>query len=234
MIRTRLAIGAVLLWLPVAHAAAQTPRDQIAAGYALMNGGDPAAASRHFETLQKAVPNDLAVRFGWLMAERDSPRLRCRRMPSFEKALDAIIDLAGTRYGRTTKDTEALFYLANAHLMRAAFRFDHDRGMWGAARDGANAKSTSTSTSSSTRTIPTVLRPWHVQLLRRDPADVFQGRALSLFIPAGNRVEGAQADRAVNEERVLRPLRQADVMDIYNEFEAGRTTRSSSGEELRT
>ena len=119
---------------------AQTPRDQITAGYELLHRGDPGAASRHFEVLQKSAPNDLAVRYGWLMAERDRIDFDAARLPAFEKALDAIIALADTRYDRTHQDTEALFYLANAHLLRAAFRFDHDRGMWGAARDGANAK----------------------------------------------------------------------------------------------
>ena len=55
MILRILTIVAVLLSLPAAQAAAQTPRDQIAAGYELLHRGDAAAATRHFETLQKTA-----------------------------------------------------------------------------------------------------------------------------------------------------------------------------------
>ena len=49
MILRILTIVAVLLSIPAAHAAAQTPRDQVAAGYELLHRGDAAAAARHFE-----------------------------------------------------------------------------------------------------------------------------------------------------------------------------------------
>ena len=57
-----------------------------------------------------------------------------------EERLDAVIDLADRRYGKNDQDAEALFYLAQAHMLRATYRFEHDKGMWGAARDGARSK----------------------------------------------------------------------------------------------
>jgi len=234
MIRKSLALAAVLLWLPIAHAAAQTSRDQIAAGYQLLHSGDPAAASRYFEMLQKAAPNDLAVRYGWLMAEHDRIDFDAARMVPFEKALDAIIDLAGTRYGRTAKDTEALFYLANAHLLRAAFRFDHDRGMWGAARDGANAKS---------------YIDKYVKQYPDDPdgyfalgtynyfAEIlptfFKMVRFLLFIPAGNRVEGLKQIERSTKSVYFGPSAKLMLMDIYNEFEGRPDDAIKLGEELR-
>ncbi len=235
MIRRSLAITAVLSWLSVAQAAAQTPRERIAAGYELLHAGDPGAASRYFETLLQATPNDLAVRFGWLMAERDRIDFDAARTPPFEKALDAIIDLAGTRYGRTTKDTEALFYLANAHLLRAAFRFDHDRGMWGAARDGANAKS------------------YIDKYVKEYPADpdgyfalgtynyfaeilptFFKMVRFLLFIPAGNRVEGLKQIERSTKSVYFGPTSRLMLMDIYNEFEARQDEAIKLGESLHS
>ena len=63
----------------------------------------------------------------------------------FEKRLDEFIGLAEKRYARTSRDEEALFYLAQAHLMRARYRVDFDKGMWGAARDGVRSRSYSLS-----------------------------------------------------------------------------------------
>ena len=233
MVWKSLAIAAALLWFPVAHAAAQTPREHIAPGYELLHRGDPAAASRHFETLQKTAPNDLAVRFGWLMAERDRMDFDATRVPAFEKALDAIIELAGTRYGRTTKDTEALFYLANAHLLRAAFRFDHDRGMWGAARDGANAKSY---IDKYVKTYPDDPDGYFALGTYNYFAEIlptfFKVVRIFLFIPAGNRVEGLKQIERSTRSVYFGPTSRLMLMDIYNEFEGRPDDAIKLGEDL--
>src|SRR5215831_16788002 len=137
---------ALLLALLIGHAApaaAQSPAagpDPVVAGYELFYKGDLPAATRYFEDRLKETPDDLALRFGWLMVDETRIKYDIGRVPRFERELDAIITIAGARYDRTHDDVGALFYLANAHLMRGAYRFDHDKGMWGAARDGANAK----------------------------------------------------------------------------------------------
>jgi hypothetical protein len=230
-----LAIVAVLLSIPAAHAAAQTPRDQVAAGYELLHRGDAAAATRHFEALQKTAPNDLAVRFGWLMAENDRIDFDAGRMPAFEKSLDAIIELAGKRYDRTHEDTEALFYLANAHLLRAAFRFDHDRGMWGAARDGANAKSY---IDKYVKKYPDDSDAYFVLGTYNYFADIlptfFKVVRVFLFIPPGNRVEGLKQIERATRSTFFGPTARLMLMDIYNEFEGRPDDAIKLGEGLRS
>lgn len=229
------ALAAVLLFLPAAPAAAQTPRDQIAAGYELLHRGDPGAAIRHFEALQKTVPNDLAVRFGWLMAENDRIDFDLGRVAPFEKALDAIIELAERRYDRTHEDTEALFYLANAHLLRAAFRFDHDRGMWGAARDGANAKSY---IEKYVKKYPEDVDAYFVLGTYNYFADIlpafFKVVRVFLFIPSGNRVEGLKQIERATKSTFFGPTARLMLMDVYNEFEGRPDDAIKLGEGLRS
>ncbi len=74
--RLRPCLGGLLiacLALAPAPAAAQARvgADQIQAGYRLLFNGDKAGAVTHFDGLTKASPEDLAARFGWLMAERE-------------------------------------------------------------------------------------------------------------------------------------------------------------------
>ena len=235
MILNRLTIVAALVSLAAAPAAAQTPRDQIVAGYELLHRGDPAAATRHFEALQKSAPNDLAVRFGWLMAENERIDFDASRTPAFEKALDAIIGLAETRYGRTREDTEALFYLANAHLLRAAFRFDHDKGMWGAARDGANAKSY---IEKYVKKYPEDADAYFVLGTYNYFADIlptfFKVVRIFLFIPAGNRVEGLKQIERSTKSAFFGPIARLMLMDVYNEFEGRPDDAIKLGEGLRS
>lgn len=229
-----LAVAAALLSIPATNAYAQTPRDQIVAGYDLMHRGDAAGASKHFETIQKTVPNDLAVRFGWVMAERVRIDFDPARLAPYEKALDSIIDLAGARYGRTHEDTEALFYLANAYLVRAAYRFDHDKGMWGAARDGAKAKGY---IDTYVKKYPADVDAYFVLGTYNYYADIlptlFKFVRFFLFIPAGNRVEGLKQIERSSKGALFGPLARLMLMDIYGEFEGRPDDAIKVGEELR-
>jgi hypothetical protein len=141
-------------------------------------------------------------------------------MPAFEKALDAIIGLADARYDRTHQDTEALFYLANAHLLRAEFRFDHDRGMWGAARDGANAKSY---IETYVKKYPEDADAYFVLGAYNYFADIlptlFKVLRVFLFVPAGNRVDGLKQIERASRSALFGPTAKVMLMDIYNEFE---------------
>jgi hypothetical protein len=161
------------------------------AGYQVLYAGDQLGAIRHFQVLLAPSPDDLAFRFGLLSAQqarlgRDVP-LRAE----FERQLDAFIDLAAKRYGRTSRDEEALFYLARAHLMRARYRVDYDKGMWGAARDGVKSKSYSEAylkvhPGHGDAYLPLGLYDYYVELA---PA-FFKVLRFILFLPAGDRAEG--------------------------------------------
>ena len=235
MILRSLSVATVLLAIATANAAAQTPRDQIVSGYDLVHRGDAAAAARHFETLLKSTPNDLAVRYGWLMAERNRIDFDSGRMPPFEKALDAIIELAEARYDRTHQDTEALFYLANAHLLRAAYRFDHDKGMWGAARDGANAKSY---IDRYVKKYPEDADAYFALGTYNYFADIlptlFKFVRFFLLIPPGNRVEGLKQIERATKSQLFGPTAKLMLMDVYNEFEGRPDDAIKLGEGLRS
>ena len=109
----------------------------------------------------------------------------------FERQIDAFIADAASRYDRSATDDEALFYLANAHFLRASCRFDHDKGMWGAARDGARSKRLSDAyvkrhPEHGDAYFMLGAYNYYVEIA---PAFVKLIRPL-LFLPAGNRVEG--------------------------------------------
>src|SRR6188768_2636147 len=143
-LRRMLPVTIVAMAVTAQSAHAQSPAagtDPVLIGYERLHHGDLSGASQYFEDQLKRAPDDLAFRFGWLMAEQARIQLASGRAAKFEKDLDAIITLGEARYERTHADVGAMFYLAIAYLMRAAYRFEHDKGMWGAARDGANAKS---------------------------------------------------------------------------------------------
>jgi hypothetical protein len=221
---------ATLVWLGTATpAAAQalTP-ETIQAGYRLFYEGDTAAAMSHFKDLLAATPNDLPARFGLLVAQEDWLKTHLGVVAAFEKGLDEVIDLADRRYGRNKQDAEALFYLAQSHFMRAEYRFDHDKGMFGAARDGARAKNL----------IETYVKQhpehgdayfvlglynYYVELA---PSFVKIFRFL-LFLPAGNRTEGLkQIERAGGAGCLAGPARRDDprryLFDVRGPHRGGR------------
>ena len=110
------------------------------AGYQRFHNGDKEGARREFERIAAANPSGLAARFALLQALNDQVGSNRALQPEFERTIDTFIDEATARHERSATDDEALFYLGNAHLLRASYRFDHDKGMWGAARDGARSK----------------------------------------------------------------------------------------------
>jgi tetratricopeptide (TPR) repeat protein len=231
----RLTILALGVLAAAAPARAQSPAaDPIQEGYRLLYSGEKGAAVRHFDDLLTARPDDLPARYGWLMAER--PRLNdAARRPAFEKALDAFITLADKRYDKSSQDAEALFYLAQSHLMRGEYRFSYDKGMFGAARDGANAKSC----------IETYIKQhpengdayfvlgmynYYVDIL---PTFAHFMRFL-LFLPGGNRVEGLkQIERAAAQGPLFGPIAKTILLDIYSSLEGRGTDAVTVGEQLQ-
>jgi hypothetical protein len=82
----------------------------------------------------------MPVRFALLQILRRQTDQNREQEADFERQIDAFIADADARVGRSGTDDEAQFYLANAYLLRAEYRFSHDKGIWGAVRDGARSK----------------------------------------------------------------------------------------------
>jgi hypothetical protein len=220
MMRTLTLCGLVLSAL-AARAAAQPPLDLVRAGYQRLHAGDRAGASRYFDDLLKQQPDDLAFRLGSLVARRGQIEDDESLMPAYERELDELLRLAEARHGRSERDTDALRYLASGYMLRAAYRFEHDKGMWGAARDAAKAKGYSDSyvkrhPEHGDGYLTLGLYNYYVDIA---PAFVRVMRFL-LFLPAGNRAEGLkQIERAAAEGDLVAPIAQQNLLVIYSLFE---------------
>ncbi len=213
-------VTVILLLVPLAAHA--QPDDLIGAGYLRIYAGQPEEATAHFERLRRQNTDALAPWFGALFAA--VPRLDDDDTlePEFERSLDAFIEQASARYDRSSQDSEALFYLAQAHLLRGTFRFANDKGMWGAARDGAKSKRL---TDEYLKRYPehgdaylaaglynyfVDIAPNFVKVLR-----------IILFLPSGNRAEGmAQLQRVANNGNLLAPFAQTVLAEIFATFES--------------
>ncbi|HKV98683.1 MAG TPA: tetratricopeptide repeat protein [Vicinamibacterales bacterium] len=214
--------AAVLILAAGTPAAAQTlPTEPVAEGYHLLYSGDKAGAVRHFKNLLAANPDDLPRRFGLLMAERARIDRDAPLRPAFERDLDALVEMADTRYGRTSADTEALFYAAQGHMMRAEYRVSYDKGMWGAARDGAKAKGyidafVKKSPETGDGYLVLGLYNYYVDIA----PTLFHVLRFILFLPPGNRVEGLkQLERAAAQSTLFGPQAAEQLVEIYSGYE---------------
>ena len=231
----RPSIRAVLLALTVILAASpSSAQDDVLAGYQRFHRGDVDGAKRDLDAALKETPGRLAVRFALLrILDRQTDNNHALE-PEFEKQLDAFIADAEARYGRSENDEEALFYLANAHLMRAAYRVDHDKGTWGAARDGARSK----------RYADTYIKrhPEHGDAyfalgtynyyVEIAPALIKFIRPL-LFLPAGDRAGGLkQIERAYTQGSLFSYQAGMMLMEIYGTYEGRPADGVRVGEQL--
>ena len=209
-------------------------QDDVLAGYRKYYGGDREGARQTLDRVLASTPGSLPARFGLLhilMRRADEDR---RLEPEFEKALDAFLGDSEKRYDRTDQDTEALFFLANGYMMRAQYRVNHDKGMWGAARDGARAK----------RYIDTYVRkhPEHGDAYFTlglynyyvDIAPSFvRVLRLFLFLPGGSRVEGLrQLERAYTQGSLFSYPAGMILMEIYATYEHRAADAVKVGERL--
>ena len=139
----------------------------------------------------------------------------------FEKRIEPFLADAEARHNRSETDDEALFYLANGHFLRAEYRLNHNKGIWGAARDGVRSK----------RLIEAYVKRhlehgdayfalgaynYYVEIA---PAFIRVIR-LFLFLPAGNRAEGLkQIERAYTQGSLFSFQAGLLLMEIYGAFE---------------
>ena len=207
-----------VLLLSSSVAAAQ---DDVLAGYRKYYAGDRAGAQLALERVLAVKADSLPARFGLLhlmMRRADDDR---SGEPDFEKKLEGFLSDAEKRYDRSAQDSEALFYLANAYMMRAQYRVNHDKGMWGAARDGARAK----------RLIDAYVKqhPEHGDAYFTlglynyyvDIAPSFiRVLRLFLFLPGGNRAAGLkQIERAYTQGSLMAFPAGMILMEIYSTYE---------------
>ena len=204
-----------------APAAAQSVDDSIGAGYLRLYGGDREGAFAYFERLHHADPSGLAAWFGLLLTADARAEFDDGIKPFLEQSIDAFLDAAAARYDRSHADAEALFYLAQGHLLRSKFRFDEDRGIFGAARDAARAKGFADSylkqhPEHGDAYLALGMYNYYVDIA---PTFIKVLRAL-LFLPAGDRSEGLrQLQRAANDGHLFAPLAQVVLADIYSSLE---------------
>jgi len=215
-------------------AVASPADDDVLAGYQQFHRGDREGAKRAFERLVAANPSGLPARFGLLEVLEGEVGSNQAAQSEFERLLDAFIADAAGRYARSDTDDEALFYLANAHLARASYRFDHDKGIWGAARDGARSK----------RLADAYIKrhPEHGDAyfvlgtynyyVEIAPAFVKLIRPL-LFLPAGDRAEGLkQLERAYTQGSLFSYQAGLLLTEIYGSFEGRPADGVRVGEQL--
>ena len=218
--RRRLIPCALLCVLLLSSSAADA-QDDVLAGYRKYYAGDRAGARQALEAVLASTPGSLPARFGLLhilMRRADEePSLE----KELERSLDAFLADAEKRHDRSSEDFEAIFYLANGYMMRAQYRVNHNKGMWGAARDGARAK----------RLIDTYVRryPEHgdayfVLGLYNYYVDIAPSFVrvlrLFLFLPGGSRVEGLkQIERAYSQGSLFAFPAGMILMEIYSTYE---------------
>jgi tetratricopeptide (TPR) repeat protein len=236
----------VAFFLTVASAAAQTPDvsggstrqdppyQQVRAGYQRLHAGDKADALRLFEEELKRTPDDLQLRLGSLAARREQIRDDETLVPAYERDLDALIELADRRYGRSGRDADAHRTLSAAYLLRAEYRYEH-KGMWGAARDAAKAKDyaeryVTQHPEHGDAYLPLGLYNYFVDIA---PAFAKVMRFL-LFLPAGDRAAGLQQiERAAAQGDLMAPFAQQTLVDIYSFFEGRPADAVRLAERLR-
>jgi tetratricopeptide (TPR) repeat protein len=208
--------------LVVVAAAAQRPSDPaIVQGYNLLHQGERDAAIRHFIAHSTAHPAYLGAQLARALAEIDRQSLDPSGAPEFARRLDALIDAASRRHRANAGDADALFHLAQAHMLRATYRFEQDQGMWGAARDGANAKSYSETylkqhPNDADAYLTLGLYNYFVDVI---PAAYKLLRFL-LFLPAGDRPEGLRQIERAHAGGGIFAFRAGQVLiEIYSTLE---------------
>lgn len=236
MTTTRAAILAlILVGLGTPARAQSAAGDPVLTGYRLLFGGDKLAAIRYFESQLRQRPADLALRFGSLFARDSRLALDSNDRGPFERDIEAFIDVASKRYGRSRQDAEALFYLAQAHMLRATYRFEYDRGLWGAARDAVKAKGYSDTylkqhAEHGDAYLTLGLYNYYVDIA---PAFVRVLR-LILFLPSGNRAEGLkQLERAASQGSLFAPQAGLVLIEVYSTFEGRIADAQAVGERLK-
>ncbi len=226
------AITLAAVLLSASLVAAQT--DPIYDGYARFYGGDNAAAQSHFDALRAANQQDVRAWFGSLFVLQARISDDDTLQPAFERAIDTFLTHVDGRYTRSKGDAEALFHLAQGHLLRSMYRINHDKGMWGAARDAAKSKGYA---DEYIKRHPEHGDAYLVLGLYNYFVDIAPNfvkvMRILLFLPSGNRTEGLkQLERASRDGSLFAPLAETILADIYGSLEGRLVDALPIGERL--
>lgn len=203
------------------HAAPNLP-ESVRSGLTRLKQGDARGAYEQFRALAAKEPENLGAECAVLLAldaigldEGDG------HAAEFETRVDTFIDHASSRRDRNAGDREALFYLAQAYGARAGYRFEHGKGIWGAARDAAKAKRLS---DEYVRLVPADADGYYTLGLYNYYVAIAPSfvRVLSvlLFLPSGNRTEGLkQIQRAAQGGELWGQEAHFNLIDIYSDLE---------------
>lgn len=220
IVRRSVVAGALILsaWPAAAQPSSSDP---VLAGYMRFYAGEREAANKHFETLHGQDPQNLAKWFGLLFVQQqlidDDPSVA----PAFEGRIAEFLEVAEQRYGRSKTDAEALFYLEQGYLLRSTHRINHDRGIFGAARDAGKSKNYAEMyikqhPEHGDAYFALGLYNYYVDIA---PNFIKVLRVL-LFLPSGNRTEGMkQLERAGREGNLFAPLAAGALADVYGSLE---------------
>ncbi|HUE87348.1 MAG TPA: tetratricopeptide repeat protein [Vicinamibacterales bacterium] len=212
---------------PCAALAHAQGADPLAIAYTRLYEGQPEEAQERFDHLRRTDDDALGPWFGSLFVMMARMDYDDSLGPIFEQSVDSLIETASRRYGRTTQDSEALFYLAQAYLLRSTYRLNFDKGMWGAARDAAKSKGYAEAyirrhPEHGDAYLALGLYNYYVDIA---PTVVKVVRVL-LLLPSGNRAEGVkQLERASTEGHLFAPFAETALADIHGSFE-GRPDRA--------
>jgi tetratricopeptide (TPR) repeat protein len=199
--------------------AAQDPA--VLAGYELLYEGQADKSYEHFRALAQKAPDSLPALFGIIDALQQRVRDNPAALPELETRLDQFIERAEARRGRNKKDGEALMYLARAYMERGRYRFEHSKGMWSAARDGAKSKHASDDylklpNRSVEADFALGVYNYYVSLA---PSFVKVLRVL-MFLPSADRAAGLrQMERVAAQGRLWGPAARLMLMEAYAQLE---------------
>ena len=229
-----MAIAGLLLSVSAATAAPSPAGDALRTAYESYYRGDLAGADTAFAEIVRRRPDDLGGSFGRLVVAYSRLGPYSAASPAFEHSVDAFIAQATDRYERNRTDEDALFHLAFAHTLRSAYRFEHQTGMIGAARDGGRARGY---IDTYLKAHPEdgdarLVRGMYNYFVDLAPAFVHIFRFL-LFLPAGNRASGlADIEYAAAHGVLFGRMAQLQLVPIYGALEGRPAEAIALGERL--
>lgn len=213
----RLAFLLFVALLPLTLPTGAPAEDPICTGYERLYQGDYGGAYEHFRQVAGREPENLAAGFGALMTltERELPEAELDR--EFNQQFDRLVGLAQKRFDKNPRDAEALFYLAQAYTLRGRYRFEHSKGIWGAARDAAKSKKYSEELVKLQPNRADTFFALGIYNYYVDIAPAFiKFLRIFLFLPAGNRSLGLQQlERVAREGELFGPQAQLVLAEIY-------------------